>query len=418
MRTLTLRLVILCSWIWLVSCACGQDNWPQFRGPNSDNVATEDGQPPTEWSEDAGVVWKLATELKGWSSPAVWQDRAFLTEATPDGKQMYAFAVDLRSGKILWRKRLFTHDKVFEIHLMNSYASPSPCTDGEHVWVNFGSYGTACLKAADGDLVWQRTDFVCEHFRGPGSSPYLDSDQRLIIQFDGFDFQYVVALDANTGKTIWKRDRDIEYGTTNGDEMKAFCTPLEISIKGQKQLISPTSKAVIAYQPADGQEIWRVTYNEFSATAQPSFDGDTVYVNTGFGKAKLYAIDPTGKGDVTSSHVTWVNAKGIGSKPSPVLYQGLIFNVHDSGVASCIQAEDGSELWNKRLGGQFSASPLVAGGKLYLFDHDGNGYVLQPDREFKLIAESSLDDGCMASPVPVGDKLLVRTRTALYLLGK
>lgn len=409
-------LSIQLSLLLVITNARAHENWPQFRGPHSNNVSTGDGHLPTVWSEKAGVIWKLPTPLKGWSSPAVWGNRAYLTEAAADGSQMFAFAIDLESGKQVWRQLLFTHEKVSEIHLMNSYASPSPCTDGNRVWVNFGSYGTACLQADDGQLIWKRTDFVCDHYRGPGSSPLL-ADQRLFIHFDGFDHQYIVALDAITGETIWRKDRDIEYGTDNGDQMKAFCTPLVIEVNGRKQLISPTSKAVLAYQPVDGREIWRVTYDEFSATAQPLFDGTTVYVNTGFGKAKLYAIDPTGTGDVTSTHVKWVNAKGIGSKPSPVLDQGLIFNVHDAGVASCLDATDGTELWNKRLGGQFSASPLIAGGFLYLFDHDGKCYVSRPGREYDLVSENQLDDGCMASPIPVGNRLLVRTRSALYLLG-
>ncbi len=412
------------------SVCCGRSTYCSLRqsvgmkighssaGPQSNNVSTSDQQLPTTWSEDSGVVWKLDTSLKGWSSPAVWGDRAYMTEAANDGSQMYAFAVDLKTGKVAWRQLLFTHEKVFEIHLMNSYASPSPCTDGKYVWVNFGSYGSACLEAENGEVVWKRNDFPCEHYRGPGSSPLLDSEQRLFIHFDGFDYQYIVALNAITGETIWKQDRDIEYGTDNGDQMKAFCTPLIIELGGRKQLISPTSKAVLAYQPEDGKEIWRVTYDEFSATAQPLFDGTTLYVNTGFGKAKLYAIDPKGTGDVTSTHVKWVNAKGIGSKPTPVLDHALIFNVHDAGVASCLDVTDGTELWNKRLGGQFSASPLIAGGLLYLFDHDGKSYVIRPGREYELVSQNTLSDGCMASPVPLGDRLLVRTRTALYLLGK
>jgi len=234
------------------------------------------------------------------------------------------------------------------------------------------------------------------------------------MHFDGFDLQYVVALSAKDGKTLWKRDREIEYGTDNGDQMKAYCTPIVIDVAGEPQLISPTSKAVIAYNPANGDEIWRVLYDEFSATGQPTFDGKTLYVNSGFGKAHLLAIDPTGKGDVTDSHVLWIAPKGIGSKPSQVLHNGLIFNVHDAGVASCLDAQTGEELWAERLGGQFSASPLIAGGNLYLFDHEGAGYVIAPQQEYKLIAKNQLDDGCMASPVPLSDSLLVRTRTALY----
>ena len=390
------------------------ERWPNFRGPQNDNVAKHSQSLPTTWGEQENVMWKLPTDLRGWSSPAVWDNVAVMTEATADGLEMFAMAVDIRDGKLIWREKIFTNEKVGETHIMNSFASPSPVTDGMHVWVSFGSYGTACLQLADGKLVWQRRDFPCEHYRGPGSSPYLDSEGRLFLHFDGFDLQYIVALSAKDGSTLWRKDRDIDYGTDNGDVKKAFCTPVVIQVNGQSQLISATSKAVLSLDPATGEEIWRAVYEEFSTTGQPLFDGQTLYVNTGFGKARMLAIDPTGKGDVTDSHVRWVSSKGIGSKPSQVLHDGLIFNVHDAGVISCLDAEDGVEIWSERLGNQFSASLLIADKHLYLFDHDGAGYVVDPAREYKLIAKNKLDDGCMATPVPLSDSLLVRTRSALY----
>lgn len=389
--------------------------WPQFRGPHANGVAP-DGNPPTTWSEDEGVIWKVTTEGRGWSTPAVWDGRAWYTAATEDGLRMWVVAVDLVDGKELWRNDLFANEQVNEKHNMNSYASPSPVTDGEHVWVHFGSYGTACLKPDTGEIVWQRRDLPCNHWRGPGSSPVL-VDDKLIVHYDGFDYQYVVAFNKQTGETVWKVDRDIAYGTDNGDYFKAYCTPLLIEVDGQRQLISPTSKAVLAYDPQDGAEIWRVTYDEFSATAMPLWDGQRLYINTGFGKAKLYSIDPRGRGDLTGSHVRWINKTSIGSKSSQLVHEGLIYNVHDQGVATCVDAETGETVWKERLGGKFSASILLAGGRLYLFDHDGLAHVLEPGREFKRLSENRLEDGCMASPVPLGKRLLVRTRSALYLLG-
>lgn len=396
----------------------GVYTWPQFRGGHRDNKADGGLTPPTNWSESENIRWKLPLELRGWSSPAVWGDLAVMTEATPDGTAMFALAIDINEGKIVWRKQIFTNSQVEEAHIMNSYASPSPATDGDHVWVHFGSYGTACLTLATGEIVWQRRDLPCAHHRGPGSSPLLDEQGRLFIHYDGFDVQYIVAMSAETGETIWKRDRDIEYGTDNGDQMKAYSTPALIQVGDQTQLISPTSKATIAYRPDNGEEIWRVVYDEFSATAQPLFDGKLVYVSTGFGKAHLLAIDPSGKGDVTDTHILWDAPKGIGSKPTPLLVDGLIYNVHDAGVASCIDAQTGEALWTERFGGLFSGSPLAAGGFVYWFDHDGVCYVTRQGREYELVAENRLDDGCMATAVPLADSLLVRTRSAIYRIGK
>lgn len=402
----------------LAAVALDQYRWPEFRGPRRDATAPEGQRPPLRWSEQEGVVWKLALEQRGWSSPVVWDGTAWMTEATPDGAEMMALAVDLASGQLRWRRTIFRNENVSEnMHSMNSFASPTPVTDGQHVWVSFGSYGTACLDADTGQTQWSRRDLPCEHWRGPGSSPVL-VDDKLILHMDGYDLQYVVALDAQTGKTVWKTDRDIDYGTDNGDQMKAFSTPIVIKAGGRRQLISPTAKAVLAYDPATGNEIWRVRFDEHSATAQPLFDGKAVYINTGFGKAELLAIDPTGRGDVTDTHVLWVQPRGIGSKPSPIVVDGLIYNVHDQGVASCIDTADGAVVWTKRLGGQFSASLLYAGGHVYWFDHDGKAYVTRPGRSFDLVAENELADGCMATPVPLGDRLLVRTRSALYLLGE
>jgi len=409
--------------LFAFATAAAQDvasvRWPQFRGPEHNATARlPSGTLPIEWSETKNIRWKLPTELRGWSSPVVADGKAWMTEATADGTEMFAMCVDLVSGKQQWRKRIFQNppDGVREIHTMNSYASPTPVVDGQRVWVTFGSYGTACLEASSGDVIWQRRDLPCDHYRGPGSSPVLH-DGMLFLHYDGFDYQYIVAFDAATGETLWKRDRDIDYGTDNGDQMKAYCTPILIEVAGRTQLISPTSKAVLAYEPQTGEELWRVRVNEFSATAQPLFDGQRLFVNTGFGKAKLIAIDPTGAGDVTDTHVLWTQPKSIGSKSSQLLHDGKIYNVHDSGIASCIDARDGSIVWTERLRGKFSSSLLLAAGHLYWFDHDGVGYVTKPGEDFEQVAVNTLDDGCMATPVPVGHHLLLRTRSALYLIG-
>jgi outer membrane protein assembly factor BamB len=285
--------------------------------------------------------------------------------------------------------------------------------DEELVYVHFGSYGTACLDRNTGQVIWQRRDLPCEHFRGPGSSPILFAD-TLIAHYDGFDYQYVVALDKNTGRTVWKRDRDIDYGTDNGDFMKAFCTPIVIHSGGKQQLISPTSKATIAYDPHTGDEIWRVRYEGFSATAQPLFGQDLLFINTGFSKAELLAVRAGGVGDVTDSHVAWNVGKSIGSKPSPLLIDDLLYVVHDTGVLSCLEAKTGEAVWTHRLGGNFSASPVYAAGRMYFCDEDGQTTVVRPRRTYDEVAVNQLDDGCMASPAVCGASLIVRTRSHLY----
>jgi outer membrane protein assembly factor BamB len=236
----------------------------------------------------------------------------------------------------------------------------------------------------------------------------------LIIHYDGHDYQYVVKLDKRTGQTVWKIDRQVDFGTTDGDFMKAFCTPIVIEQDGEQQLISPCSKAVLAYAVADGAERWRVRYEGFSATVRPLWGHGLVYVNTGFSKADLLAIRPGGRGDVTDTHVAWKVTKAVGSKPSPVLVDDLLIGVHDGGVATCLDARTGEELWSKRLGGNYSASLVAGDGKVYFFSHEGMTTVIRPGRRYEELAVNQLAEGGLASPAVVDRSLLLRSDGHVY----
>ncbi|MBA4031542.1 MAG: quinonprotein alcohol dehydrogenase [Planctomyces sp.] len=412
-------LFTLCLTLWLgsqsfVSTAEAQTQWPQFLGPEG-NAHASSTKLPTVVTEDL-VRWKTPIHGKGWSSPVIWGDDIWLTTATPDGHKLSVVCIDKPTGRIVLDKLLFEVEKPSEIHDFNSYASPTPVLEGGKAWISFGSYGTACLAGRSGEVLWQRRDLPCEHFRGPGSSPIL-FENLLIFHMDGFDFQYVVALDKETGRTVWKVDRQVDYGTENGDFKKAFCTPTIIEVDGQPQLISPTSKACLALDPRTGKEIWRIRYKEFSATVRPVYGHGLVFINTGFGKAALHAVDPTGQGDVTETHIKWSAAKGIPSKPSHVLVDDLLFMVHDGGAATCFEATTGKQLWQERLGGNFTSTPLYADGKLWFFSQEGKIKVLKASREFEELGESQLGDGFMASPAVSDDVLYLRSRSNLYRIG-
>lgn len=388
-------------------------SWPQFRGPGGDGLALS-ASLPTQWSEEQNMVWKTPIHGRGWSSPVAEAGEIWLTTATEDGLQMSVVCVDFATGTIKLDKVVFQNEAVQpDFHVTNSYASPTPVLDNEFVYVHFGAYGTACMRRADGSVVWERRDLPCNHFRGAGSSPILYKD-LLIFHMDGFDHQYAVALNRQTGQTVWKRDRNIDYGTDNGDYYKSFSTPIVIDVAGRDQLISPTSKACLALDPMTGQEIWRVRYDEHSTTVRPLFDGSRVYISTGFGKAKMVCVRVDGHGDVTDTHVDWVQQKSIGSKPSPVLVGQRLFDVTDDGIMERIDIKDGEIVWRERLGGKFSASLIANHEFVYAFDHDGKGYVFTVADEPKLISTNSLPDGCNASPAVVGDALIVRTTTHLY----
>ncbi len=398
--------------------SAGQKFWPQFRGPAGDGVV-RGSDAPTEWSETKNVVWKLPIEGRAWSSPVVWGNRIWVGNASDDGKKMSVLVVDFDTGKTLMNIPLFENETVqTDHHKMNSYGSPTPILDEKFAYVSFGAYGTACLEQSRGKVVWERKDLPCNHYRGPGSSPIFYRN-LMIFHMDGFDYKYVVALNRETGETVWKVDRQVDYGTDDGDVHKAYATPTLIEVNGQVQMISPTSKATIAYDPNTGKELWRVRYKEFSTTAKAMFDGETLYMNSGFSKAILFALQPTVSPEVRdlTDKILWTQDRGIGCKPSQVLHAGLIFNVDDDGIASCVDATNGEQIWQKRLGGEFSASVMAVNNKIYLFDHDGKGYVFAGDRSGNIIAENQLDDGCMASPVVVDNNLILRTRSALYRIG-
>lgn len=399
------------------STAGAVDHWRQFRGGPANGVVTE-ADLPLQWSDSENVVWKTPVHGRGWSSPIVDGEEVWLTTATEDGLKMSVMCFDLASGQIRHDRLIFENAEVQpDFHVTNSYASPTPVLDEDHVYVHFGSYGTACLDRKTCRVMWQRRDLPCNHFRGAGSSPVL-VDGLLIFHMDGFDHQYAVALDSRTGATVWKKDRDVEYGTDNGDFYKAFSTPLLITVNGQQQLISPASMACMALDPHTGEEIWRVRYEEHSTTARPVFDGQRIYFSTGFGKAKMMCVRVDGTGDVTDTHVEWVQLKSIGSKPSPVLVNGLLFDVTDDGILERIDTQSGEIVWKVRLGGKFSASLLATASRLYAFDHDGAGYVYSVASEPELLAENMLPDGCNASPAVSGNSLIVRTTTHLYRLGR
>jgi outer membrane protein assembly factor BamB len=295
----------------------------------------------------------------------------------------------------------------------NSYASPTPVVEAGRVWVHFGSAGTACLDTADGRILWIRQDLPCDHFRGPGSSliPFRD---LLIVNFDGFDYQYVVALDKRTGRTVWKTDRTLDYGTADGDFKKAYCTPAVFEHHGRLQLVSPAAVGTVAYNPLTGAELWKVYHGGFNPAARPLYSHGVVIISTE-GGLRLLAVRPDGTGDVTKTHIAWTCNKGTPTRPSQLIVGDHLYMVSDQGIVSCLDVTTGTPAWTQRMGGRHSASPIHAAGRIYFFDEDGKSRVIESSpRAFRLVAENQLETGCMASPAVIGDSLIIRTKTHLY----
>ena len=395
--------------------------WPEFRGPGGTGLSAT-AHVPLVWSEHHNVRWKTPIHGRAWSSPVIWGGQAWMTTATPDGKQLFAVAVDRDSGRILFDVKLFDVAHPQEAHSFNSYASPTPVIEEGHVYVTFGSPGTAAIDTKTGRVLWRRTDLECNHFRGAGSSPILFRD-LVLMHFDGSDVQYVVGLDKRTGKTVWKTDRSIDFQDIepngrlkgDGDFRKAFSTPIVIEVGGVPVMVSLGSKAAYGYDPLTGKELWRIVERgQFSASTRPVAGFGLVFYPTGFNTGQVFAIRPDGRGDVSASHVVWRAQRGAPNKPSLVLVGDLLFMINDAGVATCLDARTGAEVWRTRLGDSYSASPLSAAGRVYFFSEDGKTTVIEAGRTFKVLAENYLDDGFMATPAIDGHALYVRTKAALY----
>ncbi len=389
------------------------ENWPEFRGPTGQGIA-DSGRLAVTWSTSKNVAWKKTVPGHGWSSPIVYDGRIYLTSAItkPTGKpgelSLQALCMDAKTGSTEWQQEVFREDATApHIHGKNSHASPTPLTDGERLYVHFGHLGTACLDLK-GKVLWKNTSLGYSPVHGNGGSPIL-TGEALVFSCDGGDKQFIAALDKMTGDILWKTER-----RTEGIKKFAFSTPLLITVNGQAQIISPGANVVCAYEPRTGNEIWRVRYDGYSTIPRPVFGHGLVIQSSGYEQPILLAIRPNGQGDVTDSHVAWKATKGAPLTPSPLLVGDELYTVSDNGVASCFDARSGKVLWQQRLAGNFSASPLAADGKIYFQNEEGAGFVIKPGKRFEQLARNDLAERTLASYAVADGALFIRTATRLY----
>ena len=413
----------LCPW-WLVlilgmlSPTVRGDDWLEFRGPGGQGHALAAGL-PERWSETKNLAWKQTIPGKGWSSPVVVGGQVYLTTAVPEGEEdppaqsLRVMCLDEASGRVEWSQELFQQPAGQRVHPKNSHASATPISDGQRLYVHFGTWGTACLER-DGTVVWKTTALKYQPVHGNGGSPVLFED-LLIINCDGADAQFVVALDRRDGTEKWRYNRGLE--PVKGF---AFCTPLLVEVEGRTQVISSGADAVVGLVPQTGEEIWKVRYKGgYSVVPRPVTGQGMVFVCTGYDSPTLLAIRLAGaRGDVTDSHLAWKLTKRVPLNPSPLLINDLLYLVSDDGVMSCVEAGSGETVWQQRIGGAYSSSPTWANGRIYVQSEEGETLVIEPGREFHEVARSQVGERTFASYAVAGGAIYLRTESNLLRLQR
>lgn len=417
--------------LWVRPMTAQPAGWPQFRGPTGDGLAPA-SHPPLTWSPTQHVAWKTPIPGRGRSSPVLLGDRLWLTTATETGVSTFTqgpsemlraervglgvVCVERSTGKILFHTEVLTVTNPPAINTLNSFATPTPIVEADRLYCDFGTFGTVCVDANTGRVIWQR-QFPLDHAHGPGSSPVLCQDLLVLVR-DGRDQQYVVALHKRTGETAWKSNRP-PLDTPVPEFRKAFSTPLVFQAGGRLQMVSSGAQWLVSYDPATGKELWRVNHLKGESGApRPVYGGGVVYFSTGVisGRPQLWAVRTDGDGDVTATHVAWKLTTQLGFMPSPLLVDRHLYLLSDDGFIACVDAANGETAGKFRAGGNFSASPVLAEGRIYGFGRDGRTVVLEANPGLKLLAENQLDGPLFASPAFVDTAIFMRTDTHLYCI--
>ena len=418
---------ITCFLISLASTAfCASTHWNQFRGPN-DGLAP-DAKLPIEFSGTKNVQWRTSIHDLGWSSPVVWKNQAWVTTAKEDGSEVFAVCVNLETGKIEHDIKVFdVANPQTEFNNLNTHATPTPVIEEGRIYVHFGSYGTACLDTQTGKKLWERRDLNCDHRVRAASCPIIDGG-LLFLTYDGVDQQFVAALEKETGETRWLTKRSYKSGRVPpknkpNDNRKSYATPTIIEHDGKKQLISPAAEATYSYDPETGKELWFIRHGSgfgYNVTCRPIFRHGLVFTNSGISK-KLFAIDPSGSGDVTDTHIRWTTRRGVSNIPAPLVVGDNLYMISDSGgMVSCFEAKTGNQIFSERLGGLQNhwISPICADGKIYFFSKDGISSVIEASSEFKVLSKNESDTVFVSMPAIVEDSMLIRSDTHLYRIAK
>jgi outer membrane protein assembly factor BamB len=402
-RTCTI-VALLIAWPYPASA----ENWPMWRGPRGDGTSLEENI-PTHWSGTENIAWKTPISGKGHASPIVWNDRVFVVTARKETKQRLLLCLDRSDGRILWQ-RMVLEAPLERINSLNSYASSTPATDGERVYVSFLDVDTMFIAAYDfeGHQVWAVHPGTFSSMHGYCSSPVLWQD-NLIVNGDQDGDGYLVALDRATGKTVWKTPRP--------NHTRSYCTPLVAPMGGRNQAVLSGSKCVAGYDPDTGAPLWIIDGPTEQFVASLVYNGDLLFMTCGFPQFFLQAIRPDGTGNVTRTHVVWQKEKDCAYVPSPVAVGAYFLVVSDTGIARCLEAASGRDLWRQRLGPHYSASLVAGNGLVYFLSDKGVMTVIRPGPNLEIVARNELGEETYASPAISAGQIFLRGLTHLYCIG-
>lgn len=420
------RTLVIAAGAFLSACSSSADNWPHWRG-DAGNGVSQSSSPPTQWSATKNVKWKVAIPGRGSGSPVVWEDKVFVVTAVdpaspeapasgPPRVERLRFELhcyNRADGELVWRRVAIETTPVEGTHSTNSFASASPCTDGEFVYAHFGSQGTFCFTM-EGEPVWRRDlgDMQTRAGFGEGSSPTIAGD-KLLVPWDEEGSSYLFALDKRTGDTIWKTPRD---------EPTCWATPLVIEHAGQQQVIMNGQTCARAYDLETGEELWRCGGQTQRPVASAVAGGGLVFIGSGHRGSFFGAFSPEGRGDIAGTeYVRWTKNRDTPDIGSPLLSGGRLYYFKGkSGLLTCVDAATGDPHYTTKRTGLSSiyASPVAAGGFVYLSDRDGKTVVIEDADEFKIVATNSIGETIDATPAPVDQELLLRGERHLFCIAE
>ena len=387
----------------------GAGYWPRWRGPSGQGQVTDAGY-PDRWSDTENVIWRTRLSGRGNSSPIVWDDQIFLTTAQEGGRRLVVMSFSRDDGRLLWETEA-PGTFVEHVHQKNTQASGTPTTDGERLFVSFGSRGLLALDL-DGAILWHRDVGRIANYHGSAGSPLLYDDKVIIYQ-DQRGGSFVAAFDAATGDPVWRVSRDASVG---------WGSPVAIRVGDHDEVIVNSQRTVNAYDPATGEELWRCGGMTFEVIPTPAVGAGLVFCASGRAGPTL-AIRPGGRGDVTATHIAWRTSRGSPFVPSPLVHGGYLYTINDmSSVVTCFEAASGEVMWQQRLGRPsregFSASPVVVDGKIFFTNDGGQTFVVRAGPEFELLHTNDIGAPTLASPALVDGRWYVRTSRELIAIGE